>query len=229
MRKVIVYVVLIVFLYCQCTPRQYTGYRRIGNPVVISEVVGEVIDLEERNRYDLFHGIDDFETATFYAIKGGGLVAEIQTRYQKLAAVNRDSQSYLILREYLDNYEWIQNSRELFERKWKIVDYDVLGFPITQNEISRFSSPAASCGCILGATALVTGIFWFSAFLALFSDDWLLDPNHEENEDRASTLFLIGIPAGIVAGGLAALLANMVNKERALEKIIDSRMPQIIE
>ncbi len=226
MRRSVTYVLLIVFLYSQCAPRRYVGYRRINVPIVISDVVGEVIDAEERSQYALFQGIDDFEQARFYAIEEGGLCAEIQTTYHTLVSVNREPQMFMILKEYIEESEWVQSSEELFDRKWQIVDHDVLGFPITQQEVARFSSPMANCGCMLGAAGVVTGVFWFAALLALFpivTYDW------EEQSESSEKLFIIGGLAGIVAGGLTGLIVSSVNKRKALDTIKESRMPRVIK
>jgi hypothetical protein len=226
MRRVVTLIVLIAFLYCQCAPRYYAGYHKIDAPIIISDVVGEVIDAEERSRYALFQGIDDFEQARFYAIEEGGLCAEIQTALYTMVSVNREPQMHMILKEYFEEYEWVQSSKEHFERKWQIVDNDVLGFPITQGEVSRFSNPMAACGFILGTAGLVTGVFWIAALFALFpiyTYDW------EEQSKTSEKLFIIGGVAGVVAGGLTGFIVNSVNKRKALDTIRESRMPRVVD
>jgi len=79
MRRIIAVVVLVFFvLNCASTlPRyDYRVYER-EQPVVISERVGDTIDPEESERFDLFAGIENFERAQFYALEDGGYVVEI--------------------------------------------------------------------------------------------------------------------------------------------------------
>ncbi len=232
MRRMVTFVVLLVFLYFQCAPRQYAGYRRIGDPIIISARVGEVIDLEERNNYDLFQGIDDFQSATLYSIQGGGLVTEIETRDQKLVAVNRDSNMHMILKEYIENHDWVQNQRGLFERKWKIIDYDMMGFPITKHEVAAISNPSASLGCGLGSAALILGIFSFVSLITLLksTDYWLIDPGREQQlEEEAKTTFIVGVGAAIGIGILVGALTNAQNTRRAMDIIKESRVPRVVE
>jgi hypothetical protein len=196
-------------------------------PIIISNVVGEVIEAEERAKYDLFKGIDDFEQARFYAIEEGGLCVEIQTTHYTMVSVNREPQMRVILKEYIEEYEWIQSAKEEFEIRWQIVDYDALGFPITGEEVSRFSNPIVGCGGAFAAATVVAGIFWLAALGQLFQSIWATD--YEEHEDKANNLFIIGIGAGILAGGLTGLLMTASNKRKALDIIKESRMPRVVE
>jgi hypothetical protein len=230
MRRFVTCIVLMAFLCCQCAPRQYGQYHKADVPIIISDVVGETIDPEERELYDLFQGVDDFEQATFYPIREGGLVAEIQTARHVLAMVAREPQMRSILREYIEEYEWIQSYKEVFERKWQIVDYDALGFPITQREMSRFSSPVANCGCILGAAGAATGVFWLAALSAMTGVfENLFTPRAAAEGERAEELFFIGIGAGVVAGGIAWIITSNADITKAREIIKKSREPRIID
>ena len=74
MKRTVAVVVLIVWL-ASCAPklftREYHQYER-GYAIIISERVGEKVDVEERVHFGLLKGIDDFESAGFYDIEGGG-------------------------------------------------------------------------------------------------------------------------------------------------------------
>ena len=227
MRRSVTCIVLVTLLYCQCAPRRYSGYRRIDVPIVISDVVGEVVDVEERSKYELFNGIDDFEQARFYAIEEGGLCIEVQSIHYTMVSVNRDPQMHMILKEYIEEFEWIQSSKESFERKWDIVDYDALGFPITRTEVARFSNLLVNCSCMLASAGTVAGIFWLGALGVLWGSIFSYD--YEEQEERAENLFLIGIGAGIVAGGLTGLVLGSFDKNKGVDIIKESRVPRIVE
>jgi hypothetical protein len=227
MRRSVTCIVLIALLYSQCAPRRYGGYRRIDVPIIISDVVGEIVDAEERSKYDLFKGIDDFEQARFYAIEEGGLCAEIQTAHYTMVSVFRESQMRIMLKEYIEKYESMQTSRELLETKYDIVDYDALGFPITRAEVARFSNLLMNCGCILASAGAVAGIFWLGAVGVLWSS--IFSPNWEEEEERAENLFVIGIGAGIVAGGLTGLIVGAFDKNKGVDIIKASRMPRVVK
>jgi len=232
MKRIVTFVVLLALIYSQCAPRQYTGYRRIGEPIIISARIGEIIDLEECNNYDLFQGIDDFQSATFYSIQGGGLVAEIQTSSNKLVAVNHDSHMHMILKEYVENHEWVQNNRDLFERKWKIEDYDVIGFPITKHEVAAISNPSASLGCALGSAAVIFGVFSIVSLFTLIGSTayWWIDPAREQQlVKEARTVFIVGAVAAVGTGGLVGAITSAQNRRRAVEIIKESRVPRIVE
>jgi hypothetical protein len=185
MRRAATCIILIVFLYCQCAPRHHTLYRKLDVPVIISEVVGETIDVEERDQYDLFQGVDDFEQAIFYPIARGGLVAEIKTKAYMLTTVYPETDMHMILREYIEEYEWIQSYKEVFERKWQIVDYDALGFPITKDQVAGYVGPMAGCGCGLASAAATLAVF---SGMALGMD-----------YDVAPVVFAIGVGASLIA------------------------------
>jgi hypothetical protein len=220
MRRAVTCIVLLALLYSQCSPLYYSGYSRIDVPITVSDVVGEVIDAEERNLYCLFGGIEDFEQARFYPIEQGGLCAEIQTKSYTLVAVNREPQMRFILKDYIENYESIQLLKRAFETKWNIIDYDALGFPITENEFAAVQSN--SC-CIVGATGFGIVSFALSALVAWgYSDDHLYD-----DQDDVNTVCLLivigGTAGGLVTGGL---LGRIIDKNRAMDAIKESRMPR---
>ncbi|UCD05303.1 MAG: hypothetical protein JSV98_09335 [candidate division WOR-3 bacterium] len=226
MRRSVTCIVLITLLYSQCAPRSYGGYKRIDVPIVITDVIGEIVDAEERSKYDIFKGIDDFEQARFYAIEEGGLCAEIQTAHHTMVSVIREPQMRTMLKQYIEEYEWIQTAKELFERKYDIVDYDMLGFPITRSEVSRFSNLLMNCGCILASAGTVAGIFWLAALGVLWSS--IFSPDWEEEEERAENLLVIGAGAGLLAGVLAGLLTGAFDKNKGVNIIRESRMPRVV-
>jgi len=230
MKRVVTFTVLLIFLHCQYAPRQYTSYYSIGNPVIISEMVGEVIDLEERNRYDLFRGIEGFQSARFYTMQEGGLIAKIETSEQMLAALNHDSLMQGILKEYIDNHEWVKDNKDLFERKWKIVDYDTIGFPITKNEIAAISIRGAPVGCGCVAASCIGGGTFLVAVLTALSIYTDPNPPSSEEENRLfTTIFVVGAVAAVGVGTVVGVYTNRNNREEAMEIIKESRVPRIVE
>jgi len=51
-----------------------------GEPFVVSDVVGNVIDVEERNRYGLFPEIEGSHSAAFFRIREGSYLVKITCR-----------------------------------------------------------------------------------------------------------------------------------------------------
>jgi hypothetical protein len=217
MRRSVICIVLIALLYCQCSPRYYSGYNRINVPITISDVVGEVIDTEERERYDLFKGIEDFEQAQFYPIAEGGLCAEIQTTNSTLVAVQREPQMRFILKDYIENYESARSLKRAFETKWKIIDYDALGFPITESELA--STRSNSC-CFVGA-GFGSGALGVAALIA-----WARISDFESDLGPYVFAGMIGILAGLISGGL---VGRKVDKDRAMDAIHESRTPRLVD
>lgn len=141
--KRIVFLTVVISLLANCTysakhPSQY----RSKDLIIISGRVGEVIDVEEREYFNLLSPeiylrpvTYRYKSATLHAIDVGGYEVRISTTTDTLVAVIRDHQGIEILGDYIDNYEAVVESRRAFEDKWGVIDYDRLGLPITKNEM----------------------------------------------------------------------------------------------
>ncbi|UCG91995.1 MAG: hypothetical protein JSV97_13215 [candidate division WOR-3 bacterium] len=190
---------------------------------MISTRVGETIDREEREYFDLFLEIANFEAAAFYEIEGGGYEVEIITEYEKLIAVNRDPNSLNILRDYIDRFEEIVVTKKYFEKKWRIKDYDDLGLPITIEEINRtmrysFIVGCGVGGCLIGLLSSASVVL-FRGFLAAMSD-------HFESEGDEWLIITAATGVGLITGSLAGYA---VAKEKALTAIKKARKLRSVE
>jgi hypothetical protein len=235
MRKIVVITVLVTLLSCQCTSHYFIENQRTGDPFIVSARVGETINLEERDKFGLFQGIADFREAKFYSSAGGGYEVHIETETQKLIALNRSSNEFLILREYIDSYEEIQESREEFEQKWEIVDYDDLGFPITMSEANRHRGGEFSTTACLATGGLITGLSFLVALGIAMSDfhPWGsgLSPEEKERKERTATIVLIsGTALGVLLGVLVGKnIRKSISEEEALKSVKEARKPSIVE
>lgn len=223
MKRTVAVVVLMVLL-ANCAPkllaREYHQYER-GHAIIISERVGEKVDVEERVHFGLFRGIDDFESAGFYDVDGGGYEVVIKTTKRTFVAVNRDPNAVEILRDYIDGYEMDISSWKAFEKKWGIVDYDEIGFAITTSEVRQHSNPIASTACAVGCAASIVGASFLAA-LAI-TDPGDLRPTTEEEELQAYIALGLGIFGGGVVGIFVHNWRNTINMEKALEFIKEAR------
>lgn len=227
--KRVVAVIVLVFFIVNCAPvlpqYEYQVYER-EKPIVISERVGETIDLQESDQFELFHRIEEFQEARFYAIADGGFAIEILTRTGKLAALNRDPDAVDILRDYVDRYEMVNTDRASFMRKWGILDYDTLGIPVTEQEVSilvrqnRGRAIRSGCGACVGVSL---------AGLAIFAGLAGGGGGGEHAALYAGMTIVfglgLGIAVGLITGGTIFFTAN-INADRALEKIKEARKPQ---
>ncbi|UCD05386.1 MAG: hypothetical protein JSV98_09755 [candidate division WOR-3 bacterium] len=234
MRKIVVITVLIALISCQCTPHYFIENQRTGDPLVVSALVGETIDLEERDKFELFQGISNFREAKFYSSAGGGYEVHIETETQKLIARNRSSDEFLILREYIDSYEEIYESREEFEQKWEIVDYDDLGFPITMNEVNRHRGGQFSWLACLGFGGVIIGLSSVAAVGIAVGDVWppnSTSPEEKEREKRtAAKVFVGGIMLGVLLGVLVGKnIKKSISEEEALKKVKEARKPSVVK
>ncbi len=134
--------ILLMTLFLNCLSHPYYAYEQ---PAVISDVPVLTINTEERAEFNLFTGIDDFKEAEFYSVEDGGYVVEIITEDRLYLARNRDSLAIVLLEDYLNRYEEIKGNKVAFEKKWQIVDYDDLGFAITEHELNRFANFGRAC------------------------------------------------------------------------------------
>ena len=219
MRIVLTSIVVITLLSnCAHNLLHYRHYQKTEQ-IVISARVGATIDPEERVQFNLFPEIEGFKTATFFGVAGGGYEVRIETESERYAAVNRDSLAVVILRDYINRYEKIQNARSDFEDNWKIIDYDNLGLPITQYELNRIRKPGS--GRMIGGGACCIGGGVISLALAELSVE-----REIVSEDVAEIAFL-GTWVAFTTTGV--ILGARVFRNRALNAIKESRKPQVIE
>lgn len=220
-------IVLLFFLFnCTYTAIHYLAYER-AELIVISKRVGETIDPQERKQFNLFQRIDDFKAAHFYSIEGGGYEVEIITEHEKLRATNMDPQAIAIMQDYINRYEEIRSSREAFEKQWKIVDYDALGQPITQDEIGYVNQHKYAYGCAGGnflVSLIPNALFSFAVVggleIGIFTETKFPRP-------VPAWLSFIGINVLAVASGI--LIGNNLDRDRATESIKEARKPHIVE
>jgi hypothetical protein len=113
--------------------------------------VGDVIDSEEREYFNLFHQeiyirplTYQYISATVTPIYNGGYAVHISTTQGILYIENNDPRGLEILADYIDNYEVIGETREIFEEKWDIIDYDDMYLPITKHERDNVSHEIAT-------------------------------------------------------------------------------------
>ncbi len=226
-KRAILIIVVALLLNCTYILPQYRNYHKVG-PMAISERVGETLDPGEREQFDLFPEVDSFKTAKFYRIAEGGYAVEILTENKKFVAVNRDSAAIILLGDYIDRYEEIQVSKVTFEEKWEIVDYDDIGQPIRQHELTKTQSKRFCCsgkggtGCvaggIVGCLALGVILPTLGAFNIISGDDFW------------EGVFWYGsIPLGVIGAVTGIWLEKNVFKNDALKAIKKSRRPRAIE
>ena len=258
--KCIVAFTLIISLLVNCTysAKQPSEYR-VKGAIAVSERVGEVIDADEREYFKLFSPeiyvrpvTYRYKSAMLYAIAFGGYEVRISTSNNTLVVANRDPRGIEILSDYIDNYETVLESRQAFEEKWGIIDYDPLGLPITKDEVllteERMSSagktPSSGFRAIMigaGLGGCIGGVVGF-----LISDREteyeITDPGAEGVMacfERTSIALAVlgGSAVGMAAGGLAGAVVGAAAKKSGgpaadessiLEAIKESRQPKVV-
>jgi hypothetical protein len=220
MKKILAFIVLAALLInCGSIPRYYVGYTR-SEQIVISGRVGDTIDPGEQEQFGLFPVIEDFKAATFYGIEGGGYEVEILTVNKKLVAVNRDPKGIEILRNYIESYAKMQYSKEDFEKKWKVVDYDFLGQPITEYEVygNKKLSYSTCCGTGLGLLGIIP-VGWIALSKGSVGSAMGMD----------DTIFVVGI---VLCGVVGMLIGSIMDKNvalKTLKTIKEARKPKVVE
>lgn len=197
-------------------------------PVLICDVVGDKIDLDESAHYGLFSNITDFVSAEFYhrppPEKRYKIV--IVTQRTQYIAYNNEPNTLSMLRDYIEHYDSIAVTQTGFEEKWQIVDYDTLGLPITQGEVNQIASmsPNAKGACL--SSAMGFGCL-FGCLMGgeSKSDTWLSDWDLDWVEDAA-----LGSVIGMSLGALGAVVLIKTieegNRSKALLSIKEMRKPQ---
>ena len=196
-------------------------------PLTISDLLGDAIDLDERDQYGLFSNITDFVSAEFYYMpppeKRYKIV--IMTQYRQYAAYNNDQNTLLMLRDYIEHYDSISVFREGFEEKWQIMDYDTLGLPITKAEVDSQSRMSTDSKGMCISSAMGLGCLSGCLMGAEHEDTGIADWNFEWMEDA-----VLASIAGMSVGALGAIIMIKTiedgNRSKALGKIKEMRKPQ---
>jgi hypothetical protein len=218
-------IAICALLNCTYTLPHYHEFER-KDVLVISERVGETIDAQERSEFELFSGVDDFESARFYDIEGDGYDVEIFTQDHKLIGFNRNPDAVLILREYIERYEVMKDSISEFEKKWGIIDYDTLGQPITRNEVSINMSPKRHWR---GLLALSGGTIGCVGSWLIYGAPDLAKMVFSDDDDSEDTKILINLGATAFGGMSGWFIGKEIDKRKALQKIKKARKPRLTE
>jgi hypothetical protein len=213
---------LIVMSNCTYSLARYRTYAR-GSIIELNDKVGNSVDDMERSEYDLFPGVKGFKEAVFFDIPDGGYEIQIITEDGKYLAVNRDSLAVDILKDYFMQYDTRFTSPNIYEDKWGIVDYDALGFPITNQEVSQVVKP----GCCIGAMAGGALAFGVSLILAMdYGLNHLFDADQSAVDAKCTQMIVGGTVLGVGAG---ILIGRMIDDTRSVGAIKRARMPKRVE
>ncbi len=220
MKKPVSLLVLMGLLVnCTYTPKYYAQYER-GDVTTISSRVGDVVDVQERDKFDLFHGMEGFDSARFYDIGDGGYELEIVTKSGKYLVVNRDSLAVLVLRDYINRYEEVTERLEDFEAKWQIIDHDDLGLAITRHEIIRSKTPQV--GSILGMACCLGGglTVGLIAFVLTYS----------VSAGGSALPVITGVVGGgVLSGAVGFLYGYRWSESVTVRRIKEARKPRVME
>lgn len=248
MKKYISFIFVAFIVNCTYSLKYYQVYEK-GEPIILTEEIGEVLDAEERERYDLFPGIEAFQEARFYSIENSGYCVEVVTDAKRMLLVNKDALAVWILREYIENNEEIQiekqqllkkahiigytesgeriyeKTKTTFEKKRCIVDYDEFGQPISTYEINALKGRSRACCCMSGGAVLgaIPGLFLGAALYLLVSED-------VSDMDASMVSMTIGaLGGGVVTGIIGLIIGNKKDFAHALKAIKEARKPLIVE
>lgn len=226
--KRIVAIVVLVIVVLNCAFKQRLVPYKKGErlyPIVVSDRVGDVVNSEERDQFGLFLAVEGFREARFYSIGEHGYEPGIVTDTEILVSANHDRGAVIILWEYIDTNAEIERDRTTWESRWRVIDYDALGLPITASEIAvvkQLSRRQAFGGGI--TCCLVTSLS--GAALGVLIAATLLDAS---NEESYYPIYAVG--AGVLAGLVAGVTKSMkkLSDDDAVELIKESRRPRVVE
>ena len=144
-----------------------------GEIVIISERVGEKIDLEERNKYNLFPAIKGFQSAVLLNLLDGSYVLKIiyldeTTGEEKVKRIPRSEWNIKRYRDIIDHFEEIQTSFPEYRKRvarasgnasYVVTEFlagSLAGFSgsIVGGRIGRKINPCYSDDCISGGELL---------------------------------------------------------------------------
>ncbi|MDH4211940.1 MAG: hypothetical protein OEV79_10895 [candidate division WOR-3 bacterium] len=219
MRRMLIIVTLFSLLInCSYSLQKYRIYER-GEIITLHESVGECIDVRERQEYDLFPLVSDFVEARFYDIPNSGCEIRLMTDMGdfrgEFRVTSRDPLTVDILSEYINTSKESAFSKKDFETKWRILDYDSVGLPITEIEVNRVRRK--NFRYIFGGVGLVTGgFFGYFIIASTLGEDWVLSwPGA-----------LIGSVAGWITGWKT--VGKDIDEKEAIKAIKRARQPVLV-
>ena len=227
MRRMVAIVVLVSFLSsCVVRTQQVTGSPQDERPsVAFSKQAGDsiVVDAEKSEQFGFFPGIDGFEEARFTVTSSGGYDLEVVTQGGRFSGTNKDTVAAAVLCDYIANYEEYNGSPEAFEKKWSIIAYDELGFPITAYEVASIKNRSLPLAC--GGGCFLLGALP-TAFLTMAIGGGSPSGEGDMNWTVGSIVILLGVVGSIAAG---SVIGNRISDSRAVKKIKESRRLIAIE
>jgi hypothetical protein len=147
---------------------------------------------------------------------------EIVTANEQLIVVNRDPQAVEILQDYIERYEEIKDSREAFEEKWQVVDYDDFGLPITHVEVKKVDQGIGRIGYGIGCGFVGIIPAGIMAFLAGGGNI----TQNIQDKTTAYIVFIVVMAANIAAG---VGIGSNADRNYALKVIKEARKPKVVE
>lgn len=227
MKRLVALVVLVAFLpNCVRRPQEKShAPQEKEYQIAPSKQAGEVIviDAEQREELGLFPEIEGFEEARFTVAGNGGYKVEVVTAGDTLSGINNDTVAVAMLCDYLANYDHYRVSRKRFEKKWRIVAYDNLGFPITSYEVRKVRGGALPW--LFGGGCLLLGAFPI-ALLTMVIGGGSPSGEGDMNWTIGSIVIVSGAIGSIVAG---SAIGKMISNRGAVERIRESRELRTVE
>lgn len=220
MKRVVAAVVLVIFI-SSCVARVENQYssRDHAPAAPPSKQPGDVIviDAEKREQLDLFPEIEGFEEARLTVANSGGYDMEVKISGDRFSGINEDAVAVAVLCDYIANFEEYRESRQTFEKKWKIVDYDDLGFPITSYEVTKTRGRVLPY--LFGGGCLLLGALPIALLTMVIGGG---SPSGGGNMNwTAGSIVIAGGAAASIA--LGAMIGNKISNHGAVERIRESR------
>ncbi len=202
-----------------CMKLYYHGKEEAIKSVMIHESIGDTLDQEEAGKYGWFEDIIGFEYAVFYETKYGEFLIQIQAYEEQFISRNSNKGTIKILYDFVEKNAVYEGSIQLFERKWGIIDYDVLRMPITKDEL-RATKTCCLAGCGLGSGVLG---YLPSIFLCMYVAGADYDFRNAENMVWGWIAFA---GAEVIFISIGATTGNYIGHRLALRAIKKSRKPK---
>jgi hypothetical protein len=251
MAKKEVLFLLMLLIFCMPSSVTKNGAYDSEDAIVLSERIGSVVDPDIRMRYNLFpdlrfaarNSIDTvvlFIEARFYRLGKGGYIVKITTANGTYQAQNGGAKAVAMLQNYFSNYDSIVycNNKKSFEKKWGIVDYDMLGLPITMDEVEKLTKPnprlkygglgAMIAGAVIGGYVGCTIGTWVGMFKTCLLGIGVDSVGASKSDILIPTLTCAGL--GAIPGAATMIAAEVMKKkyDDAVNHIKHQRMPYFV-
>ena len=171
--------VLLFFSILMISPDRCRGQEKEGEVAILSEKIGDRIDLEESKIYGLFYSTEGFQSAVLYKYPDGVYAFKVIYKddvsgEERVKWISRTEAEIIQIRELIDNFQKKQEEEISIEKNpsFKLEPNFNIGFPLEGENVF---------GMVNISKYLIDNYLAFEASAAIFTSDIAISGNFSLN------------------------------------------------